>query len=85
MKRKKHRGLIVPSDDLNLGQWYAVHSDTFPFAGMAFRIIAMNLPFVVGRTACNPAQPVTIDTRHLALMKVDDEYANAQRSGEDEP
>lgn len=84
-KQRRRTGVIVPPDDLDLGRWYAVHSDNFQFAGMAFRIIAMSLPFVVGRTACDPAHPVTIDTRHLTLMKVDEDFANAQRIGDEEP
>jgi hypothetical protein len=86
-KKAKSRGLIVAADDLTVGDWYAVyglkHDPEQPVevAGMAFRILAVNLPFVVGRLASDPAHPVTFDTRYLAFMRVDDDYVMAQRQG----
>lgn len=91
MKKKRRKtGLIVQPDDLNIGEWYTVlgmknEMDAFPYAGMAFRITAMNLPFIVGRPAIDPPHPITIDSRYMNLMKVSDDYVMAQRQGEDNP
>lgn len=90
---EKHRkpGLIVHEDDLSVGQWYAVFGlkngspQPVGIAGMAFRIVAMNLPFMIGRLAADPANPVTFDTRCLAFMRVSDDFVMAQRPGEDTP
>lgn len=87
---KKHRmsGLIVQAD-LEMGQFYTVlglkngSREPVPIAGMGFRIVAMNLPFVIGRLASNPSYTVTFDTRYLNFMRVSDEFMLAQRPTED--
>jgi len=90
-KKPHSTGLLVPSDDLTLGEWYAVYglkadSDRpVQIAGMAFRIVAMNLPFIIGRLATDPANPVTFDSRYLSFMRVSQEYAVEQRAGGGEP
>jgi uncharacterized protein YbaR (Trm112 family) len=83
------RGLLVQADDLEVGQFYAVHGQKNAFdgfecpaqnAGLAFKILAMNLPFVVGKFVCNPAcYPYTLDSRFVTLMRVSDEFVKAQR------
>lgn len=61
---RKTTGLIVQADDLEVGKFYGVHGQKNTFdafecpaqnAGLAFKILAMNLPFVVGKFICNPA------------------------------
>jgi hypothetical protein len=55
-----------------------------PIAGMAFRLLALNLPFVVGKLAADPTNPsLTFDARLLTFMRVTDEYVKAQRPNED--
>ena len=85
---KKHQGtgLIVQADDLEVGQFFAVYGQKFgleepiPVSGMAFRVTAMNLPFVVGKLACDLAHPpITFDARFLNFMKVSEDYVQAQR------
>ncbi len=86
-KKQRSTGLIVQPDDLNLGEWYTVYSlksnpeEPVQICGMAFRIAAMNLPFIIGRLSSDPANPVTLDSRFLSFMRVTDEYAAAQRAG----
>ena len=63
----------------------SVVSKPVKIAGMAFRIVAMNLPFIIGRLASDPAHPVTLDSRFLTFMRVDDDYVMAQRPAEDTP
>lgn len=80
------RGLVVQPDDLEIGRHYAVYglkrnpTAPVPISGMAFKLLAMNLPFVVGKLASEPAQgPVTFDARFLSFMKVTEDFVNAQR------
>lgn len=90
-KPKKHRtsGLIVQPDDLEMGQFYTVlglknaSMEPVPIAGMGFRIVAMNLPFVIGRLASNPTNTVTFDARYLNFMRVSDDFVLAQRPTDD--
>lgn len=69
-------------------QWagiYAVHSvksepeQTYPILGQAFRIKALNLPFLVGEMVSDPTQAITFDLRYLNFMSVTKEYVAAQR------
>jgi [CysO sulfur-carrier protein]-S-L-cysteine hydrolase len=85
----KTTGLIVQPDDLEIGQYYAIHSNKHAFdgveypaqnAGLVFRLLAINLPFVVGKFVCNPAcYPFTFDCRWFTFMRVSDEFVKAQR------
>jgi hypothetical protein len=87
-KKPRRKGLIVQPDDLNVAEWYTVYGlkdnpkQAVQIAGLAFRIVAMNLPFVIGRPASDPANPITLDTRYLTFMRVDDDYVAAQRQSE---
>lgn len=91
MKGKKARrtGLIVAEDDLTIGEYYSVlglKNDSMtpvPVAGMAFRIVAMNLPFVIGRLVSNPANAITFDSRFLTFMRVSDDFVREQRETEE--
>jgi hypothetical protein len=87
MKNTKLRkaGLLVQADDLAVGKHYAVHgikhssAETHPILGQAFKLKAMNPPFVVGQLASDPSHPpVTFDVRHLDLMRVTPDYVKAQ-------
>jgi len=80
------KGVIVNMDDLTVGEWYAVYGlkngseEPVPIAGMAFKLLATNLPFQIGKLAHDPTHPpVTFDSRFLTFMRVTDEYVQAQR------
>lgn len=94
MKPKKPRttGLIVEPDDMDVGMFYCVHGlkngsmRPVPIAGMAFRLTAMNLPFIVGKLACDPKHdPVTFDSRYLKFMRVTTAFVDAQHPTEGTP
>ena len=85
-KQSGRNGLFVEADDLEVGKYYAVHGEKdcpdqpVPVAGMAFKLLAMNFPFIVGKIAAEPSQPaITFDVRFLNFMKVSDEFVQAQR------
>jgi hypothetical protein len=88
-KKTTRKGLIVQPDDLNVGEWYTVYGlkndseEPIQIAGMAFRIVAMNLPFIIGRLASDLVHPVTLDSRFLSFMRVSDDYVAAQRQGQE--
>jgi hypothetical protein len=78
-------GLLVHPDDLQVGRFYAIHGakhspdEWQAISGQSFQIKAMSLPFIVGQLASDPAQPITLDVRHLNLMGVTKEFSDAQR------
>ena len=91
-KNTKRKGLIVQPDDLEIGEFYAVYGtkngpdeEPIQISGMAFRLMAMNLPFVVGRLVSRPNPPLTFDSRFLTFMRVSEDYVMAQRPAEDAP
>jgi hypothetical protein len=90
-KKSRSRGLLVQADDLEVGQFYAVYGskndpdEPIQISGMAFRLMAVNLPFVVGRLVSNPNPPLTFDSRFLTFMRVSEDYVLAQRTTEDTP
>jgi hypothetical protein len=90
-KNARRKGLIVQPDDLGIGEFYAVYGlkreseEPVQISGMAFRLMAMNLPFVVGRLVSRPNPPLTFDSRFLTFMKVSEDYVQAQRPAEDTP
>ncbi len=76
------KGLFVAQDDLTVGQHYAVvgckcHDNPVPVGGLAFKVLAINFPFIVGKLVTN-GESLTLDTRFLNLMRVTDEYVAAQ-------
>jgi hypothetical protein len=90
-KKSRSRGLLVQADDLEVGHFYAVYGskndpdEPIQISGMAFRLMAVNLPFVVGRLVSNPNPPLTFDSRFLTFMRVSEDYVMAQRTTEDTP
>jgi hypothetical protein len=83
--RPSKAGLLVPPDDLQVGRFYAVYgikndpAETHPVFGQAFRLKAVNLPFLVGELVSDPEHPaLTFDVRHLDLMRVTPDYVKAQ-------
>ena len=78
------KGLHKAIDDLNVGEHYAVvgckcHDNPIPIAGLAFKVTAINLPFLVGKLVMDPSHaPITLDLRYLNLMSVDESFVNAQ-------
>lgn len=88
-KIPRRTGLIIEPDDLDVGMFYTVYglkngSDhPLPIAGLAFKLTAINLPFVVGKLTCDPNHaPLTFDTRYLNLMRVTSEFVDAQQPTE---
>lgn len=86
MKSSKKRGMIVQPDDLEVGSFYAVYglkngtNEPVQISGMAFRLTAMNLPFLVGKLAGDPSHPpITFEARFLKFMRVTPEFVHAQR------
>ena len=81
---RRSNSVIVQPDDLEVGQLIAIHAFKYsdepgPFHGMAVRVKAINLPFVVALPMMDVNDsPVTLDVRFLNLMKVTEEYAKAQ-------
>jgi hypothetical protein len=79
------KSFILAPDDLSVGRYFAVvgckDCDTpVNIAGQAFNVLAINLPFVVGKLVCAPDLPsMTFDVRHLNFMRVDKKYIQAQR------
>src|SRR5262249_24408469 len=59
--------------------WKNGPQEPVPVAGQAFRLVALNLPFLVGRLGCDPAHPpVTFDVRYLDFMAITDDFVQAQ-------
>jgi hypothetical protein len=84
-KTKGGKGLLVQPDDLQVGEYYAVHgikndpAEAHPIFGQAFRLKAVNLPFVVGTLVSDPEHPaLTFDVRYLNLMRVTPDFVKAQ-------
>ncbi|HJT76765.1 MAG TPA: hypothetical protein VJ739_06145 [Gemmataceae bacterium] len=76
-------GLKLRPDDLTIGQHVAVlgfkqRNIPLAIAGLALRITAIRLPFVVGQPVVKNFKPVTLDTRFLDLIEVPEEYITAQ-------
>ena len=85
-RKSSRKGLIVQPDDLEIGKYYAVYAlksdseEAMQISGMSFKLLAINLPFIVGKLEYDPAhQSLTFDTRFLTFMRVTDDYVNAQR------
>jgi hypothetical protein len=83
----RKNGLLVAADDLHVGKHYAVHGlkhapdEPVSVAGHAFKVLAINLPFVVAKIVSDASHPpVTFDIRYLNFMPVTPEYVEAQAS-----
>jgi len=88
MKHKKRKGMLLYVDDLNVGDYIAVHSmkgdpNHKEILGIALKVKAVELPFVLGQPVMNSKHPpVTLDVRYMDLMRVSEEYARAQASSD---
>lgn len=85
-KKPYRTGVVVAEDDLEVGEHYAVlglkrgSDEPLQIAGMAFKLLAVNLPFLVGKLAYDPAlTPLTFDARFVTFMRVTPDYVHAQR------
>jgi hypothetical protein len=83
--KQRKAGLLVRPDDLQAARFSAVQgikndpAGTHPILGQAFKLKAMNLPFLVGEPASDPARlSVTFDGRHLDFMRMTPGYVKAQ-------
>jgi hypothetical protein len=78
------KGLFIQPDDMNVGDYLAVvgcklHDNPIPIAGLAFKVTAINMPFLIGQLVQDPSHaPITLDLRFLNVMRVTDEYVKAQ-------
>ena len=78
------KGLLVAPDDVTVGRYYCVHSlkpapdESLSVAGQSFKVLAINLPFVVGKMVSDPTQTITFDVRFLNFMRVTPNYVKMQ-------
>jgi hypothetical protein len=87
MGKPPRKGLFLYPDDLARGQHICVHSRTdgeyFPGAGLALKVLAVHLPFVVVKPLWNRFYPPwTFNVADYRLMKVSEEFAQAQQEAE---
>ena len=83
----KRKGCFLQPDDLEAGQLICVHSctdgDRVAGEGMALKVLAVQLPFVVVKPLGNPCwQPCTFNVADYRLMRVSEEFARAQQEVE---
>ena len=81
-RNSKLKGLLLAPDDLEVGQFIAVHSlkgsnEILGCFGMASEIRAINLPYIVVRFVSG-GEIETMDVRYLNLMPVTQEFVQAQ-------
>lgn len=84
----KRGGCILQADDLDVGMNVCVYSlkqkpdDGAAIMGQSLQIQAICLPYFVGQLLSDPSEPIlTLDVRFLNLMKVSDEFVEAQKAG----
>ena len=85
---KPRKGVMLPEDDLNVGDFVCVYSlkrrpdDGASIMGQSMEIKAICLPFFVAQLLSDPSEPVlTLDCRYLNMMKVTKEFVEAQQAG----
>jgi hypothetical protein len=85
---EKRGGLILAEDDLTVGQYVCVYNlkhapeEGAAIMGQSLKIQAICLPYFVGQLLTDPSQPfITLDCRFLSLMKVSEEFVQAQQAG----
>lgn len=82
--KERPKGLIVQSDDLELGEYYAIlglkdSDQPIPVAGQSFKVTAIYRPFIVVELAVPGGHaPVTLDTRLFDFIKPDEAFVKAQ-------
>lgn len=81
-------GVIMAEDDLEVGQYVCVYNlkkmpdEGAAILGQSLQVKAICLPYFVGQLLSDPAEPVlTLDCRYLRLMRVTNEFVQAQRDG----
>jgi len=47
--------------------------------GQAFLVTTICLPFFTAKLCCNPQEVLTLDCRYVNLMRVTQEFADAQK------
>jgi hypothetical protein len=90
VKRDRRRnGLILAADDLQRGLLVTIHHwrDRREWGmGVAMRISAINLPYVVAQPLNDAeARPAILDLRRIRLMRISEEFALAQANGSTAP
>lgn len=90
MKRDRRRNrLLLAADDLQRGLLVTIHHwrDRREWGlGVALRIEAINLPYIVTQPLNEPeARPAILDVRRMRLMRISEEFARAQVTGTSAP
>ncbi len=86
VETSEHKGLLTYPDDFEIGQYYTIHSfkkfklRPNPIAGLTFKLLAVQLPFVIGNMAVD-GNDQTLDTRWLNLQKSTEEFYQIQAKG----
>lgn len=80
----KHGGMLIREDDLEKDQLLCVHSikdtpEAAPIMGQAFLVTAICLPYFTAKLVSNPQEVLTLDCRYVNLMRVTQDFAEAQR------
>ena len=88
-KDRRHTGMILAADDLQPGLLVTIHNwrDRREWGmGVALRIDAINLPYIVAQPLNDAeARTAILDLRRLRLMRVSEEFARAQANGSTAP
>ncbi len=88
-KDRRRNGLLLAADDLHPGQLVTIHHwrDRREWGmGVALRIEAINLPYLVAQPLNDAeARPAILDVRRLRLMRISEEFARAQVTGSPAP
>ena len=88
-KDRRRNGLILAADDLQQGLLVTIHHwrDRREWGmGVALRIDAINLPYVVAQPLNDTeARPAILDLRRIRLMRISEEFARAQTNGSTTP
>jgi hypothetical protein len=88
-KDRRRNGLLLAVDDVQVGQLVTIHHwrDRREWGmGVALRIEAINLPYLVAQPLNEPeARPAILDLRRLRLMRISEEFARAQANGSTTP
>ncbi|MGH7170675.1 MAG: hypothetical protein ACRELG_10390 [Gemmataceae bacterium] len=88
-KNRRRNGLLVAADDLQPGLLVTIHHwrDRREWGmGVALRIEAINLPYLVAQPLNDAeARPAILDLRRMRLMRITEEFARAQATGTTAP
>ncbi len=82
-KDRRRNGLLLAVDDLQKGLLVTIHHwrDRREWGmGVALRIDAINLPYLVAQPLNDAeARPAILDLRRIRLMRISEEFARARR------